>query len=208
MYPEPHRSELISRRLTSSSLGSPLAKVVGLGERLRTGSNDSTVYTAYNPLDSESVPDSPASRDPATRDRRSSISLNVHELVDDEDETKEQLEAYFHERVIPLSVVPEGHIPGYRMPVLSVNYGPNSSDRHNARKAAAGGGKGSGKKKIIRKSVRADKSAIPVEPNSESTATRSPSDSAQASIDVEVGFNAGGIPEERNDFDDDFDEDL
>jgi hypothetical protein len=46
------------------------------------------------------------------RNRRGSISLNVHELVDDDDETIEQLEAYFNERVVPLSVVPQGHIPG------------------------------------------------------------------------------------------------
>jgi len=115
IYPEPHRAELLSRKHTISSLG-------GLG-RERRGSSEGGIAAStetYNPL----VPmpeggDSPSAT--SLRNRRGSISLNVHELVDDDDETFEQLEAYFNERVVPLSVVPQGHIPGrvQNLPSLS-----------------------------------------------------------------------------------------
>ena len=127
VFPEPHRAELLTRKHTASSLGlgggSPVA---GEGRQRKgsAGSADGDTAT-YNPLLSPAAGGSStqhtartADSDPVTRNRRGSMSLNVVELVDGEDDSYEQLEAYFRERVVPLSVIPEGHIPGYRAPVL------------------------------------------------------------------------------------------
>jgi len=36
------------------------------------------------------------------------------ELVEDGEESQEQLERYFNEKVVPMSVIPAGHVAGYR----------------------------------------------------------------------------------------------
>ena len=117
VFPEPHRSELLTRKHTATTLSA----LTGGRERIGSADSDEGGST-YNPLMSPSSIAGSDSGEIVTRNRRGSMSLNVVELVEDGEETQEQLENYFNERVVPLSVVPEGHIPGLRAPIIDVRY--------------------------------------------------------------------------------------
>jgi len=123
------------------------------------------------------------------------MSLNVVELVDDEDESPEKLEAYFLERVIPLSAVPEGHIPGLRAPLLDFRYSATGdseeigeAESQAKQRERRNGDRGGGRARGGGRGGQPRRPAIKTGP----TAPPSQAPVAERSLsDIDVGVDAG-----------------